>query len=279
MERKESQIRARERAFRLIPKYIEEGFKIVPPNRYAEWAEFVVRNIKSFSLVEYVLDTMKALQRGVSFEEANNILDNPSQSGATYNMCLWQLAKFQKDGVNFMRKYYDFIDDEVKTELTKIEKENMEHIYPTEDQEKVAKYISEGLKYIYPERYQEWVNFIDKNMQPLREEDYDKYEYVIKIMQSLDRGDSFEEAEKLFKGISLVIYDSCCLNIAKFAKRGVDFVKNIKGLNYYNMKDILFSVWVDKLEIENDIYEELDELRKMEQNAKFMYQDIENERE
>lgn len=155
MERKESQIRARERAFRLIPKYIEEGFKIVPPNRYAEWAEFVVRNIKSFSLVEYVLDTMKALQRGVSFEEA----------------------------------------------------------------------------------------------------------------------------EKLFKGISLVIYDSCCLNIAKFAKRGVDFVKNIKGLNYYNMKDILFSVWIDKLEIENDIYEELDELRKMEQNAKFMYQDIENERE
>lgn len=239
----------------------------------------MVRNIKSFSLVEYVLDTMKALQRSVSFEEANNILDNPSQSGATYNMCLWQLAKFQKDGVNFMRKYYDFIDDEVKTELTKIEKENMEHIYPTEDQEKVAKYISEGLKYIYPERYQEWVNFIDKNMLPLREEDYDKYEYVIKIMQSLDRGDSFEEAEKLFKGISLVIYDICCLNIAKFAKRGVDFVKNIKGLNYYNMKDILFSVWVDKLEIENDIYEELDELRKMEQNAKFMYQDIENERE
>lgn len=54
-------------------------------------------------------------------------------------------SKVSKDGVNFMRKYYDFIDDEVKTELTKIEKENMEHIYPTEDQEKLQNILVKDL--------------------------------------------------------------------------------------------------------------------------------------
>lgn len=277
MDRKEFERREKEKALRLTPKYIEEGFKIVPQNRYAEWASFVTKNSSAFDLVESVFETIKSLEQGASFEEANKILDNPNQSGASYGFCLWQVAKFHKNGANFVREVGDFYlrSEESKAKLENIEKENAEQTKPSEKQKRIADYILNGVKMVYPERYRDWVSFVDSNKEGIGES---IIKYVVETMQSLDKGDSFEKADNILSNPnqSGSSYSFCLWKVAKFAKRGVGFARTRHPL-YTRTEEI--QKYLDEIEKENEVLKELEELRQMEQKAKDNKQEGEREKE
>lgn len=270
-------IKNKEKAAKNTIKFIEEGFKIVPPNRHLEWASFVTKNSESFDLVECVFETIKALDRGASFEEANKILDNPNQSGASYGFCLWQVAGFAKNGADFVREVGGFYlrDEENKETLKEIEKENAEQIKPSEKQKRISDYVLNGLKMVYPERYRDWVSFVDSNKEGIGES---IIKYVVETMQSLDKGDSFEKADNILSNPdqSGSSYSFCLWKVAKFAKRGVGFARTRHPL-YTRSEEI--QKYLDNIEKENEVLKELERLRKLEEKEANNKQESESENE
>lgn len=110
----------------LLDYYIEEGLKYVYPERYLQWIDFVKNNYKNFTVVQDVLNTMKSLARGVSFERVEDLLDHPRQNSESYELCLKSVAKFSKYGVEFVKSVdLDGVDaDEIYKLLNRLDGEN-----------------------------------------------------------------------------------------------------------------------------------------------------------
>lgn len=110
----------------LLDYYIEEGLKYVYPERYIQWIDFVKNNYKNFTVVQDVLNTMKSLARGVSFERVEDLLDHPRQNSESYELCLKSVAKFSKYGVDFVKSVdLDGVDaDEIYKLLNRLDGEN-----------------------------------------------------------------------------------------------------------------------------------------------------------
>lgn len=243
----------------LIPQFVKDGFEMAYPGRFKEWLDMIVENIQYYDLLKCIVETMKALSDGDSFILAEKILKQAPLSESSYGYCLWQIAKFSKKGMRFLKQVWINMSFEQMRELERIEQENKEKAEEDPDRELLDYYIEEGLKYVYPERYIQWIDFVKNNYK-----NFTVVQDVLNTMKSLARGVSFERVEDLLDHPrqNSESYELCLKSIAKFSKYGVEFVKSV-DLNGVDADEIY--KLLNRLDGENDIYKELAELRALEQ--------------
>lgn len=117
----------KQKAIENIPKFIEEGKKLIYPQRYKKWADCVeirVEDIYHGKDLECALDVMKLLNSGATYQQAYDLVKEQNHSGTSYSMVMSMITNFSKRGPAF----YRFVDKEPSpaTEkfLRKVETEN-----------------------------------------------------------------------------------------------------------------------------------------------------------
>lgn len=99
-QRKEQNKINREKAIENIPKWIEEGKKIIFPERYEEWEKIVIscaNGIYYGKEIESALVIMNALENGATMEQAKEIFKKNGEGTAVRNV----IFHFSKQGPEF----------------------------------------------------------------------------------------------------------------------------------------------------------------------------------
>ena len=113
-----------------IPSYIEEGKKIIYPERLEDWTKEIKSSIEGIyqgaPLIE-ALDLMKQLDKGESLEKVKETLDNKNVGGNAYEIVIRIVLNFSKRGPEFYEKATDNkLTGEIKQMVDDVKKENAE---------------------------------------------------------------------------------------------------------------------------------------------------------
>ena len=125
----EEERRKKAEALAKVPEWIEEGNKLIYPERQEEWKNFVEGNAKSGgSMVHDVLQLMKSLDQGGDISETLNIFRNEQgHSGVSESWCTSIVARFSKRGPEFARAARGgWLGEEDLKQLDELEKQNAE---------------------------------------------------------------------------------------------------------------------------------------------------------
>lgn len=130
-----------------IPALIEKGFDLMHYKKYKRWVDCVKERVQDIYLghdIEEALQIMEGLEKGMSFDEANEILKNSGHTGGSYASVINIVVNFSRQGPAFYRHItpqpYSYNTEEY---LQKIEKENefykqLEEIEAQKAKEKAA---------------------------------------------------------------------------------------------------------------------------------------------
>lgn len=117
----------KQKAIENIPNWIEEGKKYIYPQRYKKWAECVelrAEDIYNGKDINCALAIMELLDKGVSFQDAYEVVKEQNHTGTSYSIVMSVITNFSKKGPEF----YRFADKEptpaTERFLEKIVKEN-----------------------------------------------------------------------------------------------------------------------------------------------------------
>ena len=217
-----------------IQQWIDEGKSMMYPPKYQAWEEYIrgqVNDLYGSMPIEVILSVMRALEDGLSVEEAKKKIEC---SGASYGMLRNGILKYSNRGPEFWRATAgseismgdeDFVR---KIELGNLllSRRTTQPKVERPDEIKVQQWIDRGEIMIYPEKYQDWEEFIKKQVYTTYyDPDFEiSLETTLSVMQALEEGASVEEAKKMV-GCSGYAYGMFRQAVLVFSNRGPEFWK------------------------------------------------------
>lgn len=110
-----------------IPYWLEEGKKYIYPQKEAEWKRCV--NIRADDLyagldLDYALEAMNALDKGKSFEEVAQLIEEQNHSGSSYRIVMSIIASFSKNGPEFYINQFKHLSPELIEKMKEKQKYN-----------------------------------------------------------------------------------------------------------------------------------------------------------
>lgn len=127
---KKEEERAKKVAIEKIPSWIEQGKKYIYPQKLNEWERCV--NARANDLyhgyeLDSALEVMEALSKGMSFEEANQIIENQGHSGMSHSIVMRILINFCKNGPEFYEAIETDISEKNKQFINEQKKLNLRY--------------------------------------------------------------------------------------------------------------------------------------------------------
>ena len=102
LRKKEEQVK--NDATKKIPHWIEKGEKYIYPQKLDDWKRCVktrAKDIYNGLELDSALEAMEALNKGMSFEKVNEIIDGKGHSGKSHSLVMDILIYFSKNGPEF----------------------------------------------------------------------------------------------------------------------------------------------------------------------------------
>ena len=127
---KKEEEHAKKVAIEKIPSWIEQGKKYIYPQKLNEWKRCVkarANDLYHGYELDSALEVMEALSNGMSFEEANQIIENQGHSGMSHSIVMGILINFCKNGPEFYESTEANISAETKQYINKQKKLNLRY--------------------------------------------------------------------------------------------------------------------------------------------------------